>query len=172
MAALWYGGGPEYDKACKPFTPKVRQAGRGEVAVNSKDDDNNPSSGVVWDDSTVEGVMAQLILCDQLFRNFFRGTQEAVVYDDTTLQHACTLAKTVLSSVSHDNDGGTQQTATPSLDGKVYPAYMAILVGALIHLESIHDHKYSISLLEHAQQITPKSLQPWWEIQMKHICGS
>lgn len=144
MSSLWYGGGPEYDELCSPFGSLVRQAGRGELV-------DEP-----WQ-STVDGVIAQLVLCDQLSRNIFRGTSEAFAYDQASLQHARTLTATML--------GGTLAgaAAAPTLTGEVYPPFLASTVTALMHSEQVQDHENALSLVEYAQESTPESLTDFWK---------
>ena len=144
MSSLWYGGGPEYDKLCHPFGSLVRQAGGDELV-------DEP-----WQ-STVDGVIAQLVLCDQLSRNIFRGTSEAFAYDQASLQHSRTLTATIL--------GGTLAgaAASPTLTGEVYPPFLASTVTALMHSEQVQDHENALSLLDFAQESTPESLTDFWK---------
>jgi uncharacterized protein (DUF924 family) len=143
MASLWYLGGPEYDKLCAPFAPVVREAGRGELV------------GDEWE-GTVDGVVAQLVLCDQLSRNAFRGTSEAFEYDETALKHARVLTDKVLDL--------PQQKP---LSGEVCPPYLASIVTALMHSEAKDDHGNAISLLNHAKETTSEELEGWWDGQIK-----
>lgn len=143
MKGLWYGGGPEYDRLCAPFASLVRQAGRGELVEPS------------WQGS-VDGVISQLLLCDQLSRNIFRGTPEAFAYDEESLKHARTLTSAVLGTTNNNKDA-------PTLTGDVYPPYLANMVTALMHSEQVQDHEYAMSLLDYAKQSTPSSLLQIWE---------
>ena len=60
------------DARCKElFAELIRQAGRGEL------------QGPCW--RTASGLLAQVILLDQLSRNAFRGTPEAFAYDARAL---------------------------------------------------------------------------------------
>eukprot|EP00051_Salpingoeca_urceolata_P028655 m.487767 g.487767 ORF g.487767 m.487767 type:complete len:316 (+) comp25242_c0_seq1:115-1062(+) len=77
VVPLWWGAHPtadgfkplsaeertQIDAACQPFADLVQRAGRGEL------------SGGDWD--TPDGWYAQVLLCDQLSRNCYRGTSEA-----------------------------------------------------------------------------------------------
>ena len=152
MLGLWYGGGPEYDKLCAPFATLVRQAGHGELVSTS------------WQ-SSVDGVISQLVLCDQLSRNIFRGTQEAFAYDEESLKHARTLTSTVLGTTTADDNA-------PTLTGDVYPPYLASIVTALMHSEQVQDHEHAMSMLNHAKESTLPSLQEYWEettkFEMEH----
>ena len=72
MFPVWFGIGltpeqtAEFDQKCCVFIETIRALGRGELA--------SPE----W--STTDGLLAQIILTDQLARNCFRGTQEAFAY--------------------------------------------------------------------------------------------
>ena len=63
----WFFGGPALDAECQKFIPLIRAAGAGNLR------------GEAWDD--VPGLIARLVLLDQLSRNAFRGTPEAFAYD-------------------------------------------------------------------------------------------
>lgn len=64
---LWFMGGADVDQRCREFIPRIRAAGRGELR------------GPAW--SSRDGLIAQLVLLDQLSRNAFRGQPEAFAYD-------------------------------------------------------------------------------------------
>jgi uncharacterized protein (DUF924 family) len=82
---LWWGMNPAtwqpltaeeqaaQDASCKQFAELVRAAGKGKL-------DEDPA----WS-GTAEGLYAQLLLCDQLARNCFRGTGEAFAYDERAM---------------------------------------------------------------------------------------
>lgn len=144
MEALWYGGGPEYDKLCEPFAPVVREAGHSKLEGNQ------------WEGS-VSGTVAQMLLCDQLSRNIFRGTKEAFAYDETSLVHARALVSQILDL----NDA-----SSAPLIGEVYPPFMANVVTALMHSEDSNDHTNAVSLLNHAKDTTSDLLQDWWDNHM------
>ena len=71
----WFFGGPALDAECQKFIPLIRAAPglRGEA----------------WDD--VPGLVARLVLLDQLTRNAFRGTPEAFAYDNAAQEVAVQL---------------------------------------------------------------------------------
>lgn len=71
----WFFGGPTLDAECQKFIPLIRAAPglRGEA----------------WDD--VPGLIARLVLLDQLSRNAFRGTPEAFAYDNAAQEVAVRL---------------------------------------------------------------------------------
>ena len=69
---LWYSGGPEVDAQCRAFTDLIRAAARREL------------SGPAWESS--EGVLARVILLDQVARGAFRGTAEAFAGDALALE--------------------------------------------------------------------------------------
>jgi uncharacterized protein (DUF924 family) len=142
MKGLWFGGGPEYDELCKPFGDVVRAAGKKELPRDP------------WA-TTVDGKMAQLLLCDQISRQLFRGTQEAFAYDAPALENARTLAQTVLS----------KDSCAVDLAGEFYAPHISFMVVACMHSESIEDHDLAVKLLEYAAANTPAELSGWWEYQ-------
>ena len=73
----WFFGGPALDAECQKFTPLIRAAGAGALR------------GEAWDD--VPGLVARLVLLDQLTRNAFRGTPEAFAYDNAAQEVAVQL---------------------------------------------------------------------------------
>ena len=73
----WFFGGPALDAECQKFVPLIRAAGAGNLR------------GEAWDD--VPGLIARLVLLDQLSRNAFRGTPEAFAYDKAAQEVAVRL---------------------------------------------------------------------------------
>ena len=73
----WFFGGPALDAECQKFVPLIRSAGDGSLR------------GEAWDD--VPGLVARLVLLDQLTRNAFRGTPEAFAYDNAAQEVAVQL---------------------------------------------------------------------------------
>ena len=74
----WFFGGPALDAECREkFIPLIRAAGAGNLR------------GEAWDD--VPGLIARLVLLDQLSRNAFRGTPEAFAYDNAAQEVAVQL---------------------------------------------------------------------------------
>lgn len=74
---MWFMGGAPVDAECQRFVPTIRAAGRGELR------------GAEW--GSRDGLVAQLVLSDQLSRNAFRGTAEAFAYDDAAQKCASRL---------------------------------------------------------------------------------
>eukprot|EP00977_Amphora_coffeiformis_P029905 scaffold43457_cov252-Amphora_coffeaeformis.AAC.1 len=155
MTALWFAGGPDYDALCQPFAETVRLAGTGRLVQTT--------DSMQWD-TTVDGITAQLLLCDQLSRNIFRGTPEAYAYDETALQHARALSSLAVSQPEKE----CVDTPPPSLEGIVHPPYLASVVMALMHSEQQVDHTRAMDVLEHAQTSTPKALESWWDNQRQY----
>ena len=124
MQDLWYKGGPDYDALCQPFGDTVRAAGKGELDG--------------WNGS-VDGVVARMILCDQLARNVFRGTPEAFAYDATALASVRSLFQAFSSSKSSN-------TESP-LEGEFYPPYLSFMITAFMHSETLEDHEECLELL-------------------------
>lgn len=159
MANLWFGGGKTYDDLCRPFATTVRQAGQGSLVETS----GNPQ----WD-ITIDGITAQMILCDQFARNIFRGTSEAFAYDEVSLKHARTLAELAVASPrGEEPEEDAVPPPPPSLQGTVYPPYLASIVIALMHSEHQADHARAMSVLDNAKTATPQSLMSWWDNQME-----
>lgn len=139
MQKFWFGGCPEYDELCKPFCSTIRQAGKKELC-----DD--------WWHTTVDGKVSQLILCDQLSRNCFRGNDEAYAYDECSLQIAQSLA-----------DAALETTKSTDLKGEFYPPYATFVVTAMMHSESLQDHEACLVVLDWASE--KSQLRKWWENQ-------
>jgi uncharacterized protein (DUF924 family) len=76
---MWFMGGAPVDAECQTFAPTIRAAGRGEL------------HGAEW--QSRDGLVAQLVLSDQLSRNACRGTAEAFAYDDAAQKCASELIK-------------------------------------------------------------------------------
>jgi len=129
---LWWGIREDYsgpvsseereriDGECQKFAELVRACARGEL----KDDPE-------WE--TLQGLFAQMILCDQLSRNCFRGTPEAYAYDGTALQFARRL-----------------------VERKAYTSYelpqFTFLITPMEHSEEAADHETNIELVKIAQE--------------------
>jgi uncharacterized protein (DUF924 family) len=142
MSSLWFGGGPEYDKLCQPLTDILQAAGRNELP-------NDP-----WE-TTLDGLMAQTVLLDQLSRNIFRGSKEAFAYDETALKKARIMTEAVLS----------KGQCTADLKGEFYPPYYSFMLVPFMHSENIQDHELGLKLVEFAKANTPEHLKGWWEYQ-------
>lgn len=66
-AKRWFMGGAAVDAQARAFAPLIRAAGAGSL------------DGAAW--AARDGLVAQLVLLDQLSRNAFRGTDEAFAFD-------------------------------------------------------------------------------------------
>ena len=137
MATFWYSGHPEYDDLCRDFSNTIRKAGRNEL------------EGEEW--KTVDGRIARVILCDQLSRNAFRGTEEAFLYDAVALDLAKEMAKEALaddySPCEHDKE--------------IYPAYASILTLPLMHSEDIDAHHLCLKLIDDFGKKQSPTAMPW-----------
>lgn len=143
MSPFWFGGGPEYDELCKPFCPVIRDAG------------NKKLPHEFWN-TCVDGQVSQLILCDQLSRNCFRGTDEAFAFDDVSLDIARSLAKCDILQ-EEDSD----------LEGEFYPPYATFVLTALMHSECLEDHETSLAVVDWASEKAPQ-LKEWWDNQRSY----
>lgn len=81
--------GDNYYQLCQPFAPVIRAAGRSEL-VSSE-----------W--TSVDGIVAQIVLCSQLAKSCFRGSPEAYAYTEQSVslsQQLHRLAASLLTSSS------------------------------------------------------------------------
>jgi uncharacterized protein (DUF924 family) len=170
MAALWYGGGPEFDGLCQPFADVVHMAG---TKTLPKEDG--------WY-STTDGYVAQVVLIDQLARNVFRGTQDAFRYEMVALDIARELSTKYLQQHPESSCAATAESAQllPSMENvaeDLYPPYCSLIATALMHSETPSDHSLCISLIEHSMQLAQKGivepdestklLYNWFQNQLK-----
>jgi uncharacterized protein (DUF924 family) len=149
MTPFWFAGHDDYDTLCSnSFRSLVREAGKKELVGE-------------WM-STVNGQVAQMVLCDQLSRNAFRGSDEAYAYDETALD----IAKLLASEVIFPDNSAT--TSSPmQLQGTFYPTYCAFALTTLMHSEDQNDHALGLSIFDWAIAETPPSLKDeWWDLQM------
>ena len=136
MQNYWFFGGPEYDKLCQNFAPAIRKVKEGELVTDE------------W--QTVDGKLSQLILCDQLSRNAFRGTQEAYAYDELALD----IARDLTSCMLVDSSSDTSNTSVE--DGNIiYGSYGVFCVLAFMHSEVIEDHETALKLLDWCEGKSP-----------------
>ena len=132
MSPLWFGGGPDYDVLCQPFADTIRAAGRRETK---------------WPRNT-DSLVAQLVCCDQLSRNAFRGTPEAFAYDETSLELAKELSSEFLRQ--QEDKAAEGAAAAPKIPGLLHPPYCAFIALALMHSESLADHDTCCQVLDTA----------------------
>ena len=128
MFKLWFKGGPEYDALSQPFAPVIRAAGQKLLPDEFH--------------SSVDGLMSQVLLCDQLSRNCFRGTDEAFQYDNVSLEMALKLV--------HQFYPGAAGQSSSTLSGTFYPSYIRFLLTPLIHSEELDNHELALKVLDHA----------------------
>lgn len=140
MQKFWFGGCEEYDALCQPFSDTIREAGNDQLCDQ-------------WWHTTIDGKVSQLILCDQLSRNCFRGNDEAFAYDDCSLNIAKSLAE---CSILEKNKS--------DLTGEFYPPYATFVITAMMHSESGKDHETCLEVLQWASERAPQ-LDQWWENQ-------
>lgn len=142
MDKLWWTGGPEFDNLCQPFAPVIVK-GRSRL--------------LNWNDS-VDGLMAQLILHDQLSRNVFRGKPEAFANDELALEISIKLTDVVLSS---------NKVHSSSIRGEFYPPYLIFLTVLLMHSEEKDTHVKCLELLEFAKSNSSEQLADFWDYQLE-----
>lgn len=145
MRGFWFSAGAPFDEVCLPFRDLVRAAGAGKLA------------GPEWNE-TVDGKLAQLLLCDQLSRNIFRGSQEAFASDATSLK---------LARVLSDNLLGHVESGAEPLSGEFYPPYLVFLLTALMHSERVEDHRELARVLDYADAEAPPVLHEWFRLMRR-----
>mmetsp|Transcript_47372 Transcript_47372/g.76342 ORF Transcript_47372/g.76342 Transcript_47372/m.76342 type:complete len:233 (-) Transcript_47372:66-764(-) len=128
QSPLWWGmksdlSGPispeektAIDESCQVFAEFVRKCGRGEL------------SDPIWD--TPDGLYAQVLLCDQLSRNCFRGTDEAFAYDSKGSE----IARKLVANEHH--------LAFTS------PDLFVFLLTPGQHSEDLQDHAMNLEILQ------------------------
>lgn len=107
---MWFSRDAEVDATARTFAPLIRAAGRSGLA------------GDEW--MARDGLVAQLILLDQLSRNAFRGEDEAFAYDD----RAAAIALELIAAT------GDAPHALP-------PSHALWIVTALMHSEDVALHE-------------------------------
>lgn len=128
MQSIWYQQSDEYDALCKnSFSAVVREAGSGKLAKKPE-----------WN-SSINGIVSQMILCDQLARNCFRGTDEAFAYDLT----AQNLAMELLREMKADDR---------SLPGEFYSPFISFILLPLMHSEKVEIHELGIQTIDDYQK--------------------
>lgn len=126
----WYTGGAAFDELLREqFLAEVESALAGEL--------------VEWEQSA-EGVLALIILLDQLPRNLFRGDKRAFSGDNRAIQLAKQLCKS-------DDDRQLQY------DQRVF-VYMPYM-----HSESLEDQQECIELFKQLKQDAPKTQQDFYQ---------
>jgi uncharacterized protein (DUF924 family) len=131
MPGIWYRQNDDYDALCRnSFSDAVRKSGNGELAKQPE-----------WN-SAVDGVISQILLCDQLSRNCFRGTEEAFRYDAVAEELTLKLLKEYQSPKSDR-----------MLPGEYYPPYVYFMILPLMHSEKLENHELGLELIESCQQV-------------------
>jgi uncharacterized protein (DUF924 family) len=87
--------------------------------------------------------MSQVILCDQLSRNCFRGTEEAFQYDSVGLTFTLRLVEEFF--MEEDDKSEIEQRTLP---GSIYPTYVSFLLNPLMHSEDVANHELGLQLLD------------------------
>ena len=143
MSKFWFAGCKStFDDLCEPFGAVAEAVEAGIL------------DGPEWARS-VDTLMAQLLLFDQVPRHIFRGSQRAFAYDSQ--------AQKVLS-VLCDNLLKTERSAQDPLMGELYCAYLVFILAALTHSERLEDHERLIPVLDHADRFSPPILHEWFEM--------
>jgi uncharacterized protein (DUF924 family) len=160
MQGVWYGGDKEYDQLCEPFGDVIKVVAGTPRAL--------PPGGTTVDadwDGTVDGIMSQIILCDQLSRNCFRGTEDAFRYDVVSEQ----WVKRLVDNFFHlDNDGsimGNKRqnddvTGGATIPGELYPPYASFLITPLMHTEDRSNLQLAAHIIDLSLERFQDSIDP------------
>ena len=142
MLPLWFAqNNKEFDELCTSFVDVIRASGK--KSFTEED---------CWVSN--DGKMAQIILCDQLARNAFRGSDEAYAYGDVALEYANDLGSYVL--------GG----------GSLPPCYVMLCILPLMHSESLKEHELCVELCQwgiESKSSLNFSRQMKWEIDHQEV---
>ena len=117
-ARVWFGGGAAVDAAARRFAPLIRAAGRG----------GGVSLGPERAWAERDGLVARLVLLDQLSRNAFRGSAEAFAYDARAREAALALV-----AEGRAAEGRAPRRRLPS-------AAVAFVITCLSHSEDLALH--------------------------------
>jgi len=145
MAKFWYGGHEDFDALFEAFVPVIRDAAAGKL----------PSDP--WD-TTVNGLLAQVILGDQFSRNAFRGSEEAYDYDAFALSKSKQLVAKQFGIGKQNNDD-----EEVVMGGKFYSSYILCLAVPYMHSEDIHDHEEVGALVEQTKDARDTEAQQAWD---------
>jgi uncharacterized protein (DUF924 family) len=152
MLGIWYMQNDDYDALCRDsFSDLVRKCGSGELAKQLE-----------WNNA-VDGVMSQILLCDQLSRNCFRGTDEAFWYDEMGEELTLKLLKEYQSTESDRK-----------LPGEFYPPYVYFMMLPLIHSEKLENHELGVKTIEsceklHREERNDEALASLFGVQKGHL---
>mmetsp|Transcript_18944 Transcript_18944/g.44091 ORF Transcript_18944/g.44091 Transcript_18944/m.44091 type:complete len:224 (-) Transcript_18944:124-795(-) len=150
MAKFWYGGHEDFDALFEAFVPVIRDAAAGKL----------PSDP--WE-TTVNGLLAQVLLADQFARNAFRGTPEAYAYDAFALSKSKRLVAKQCGIGKEEEDGDDVM-----IKGRFYVPYVLCLAVPYMHSENGKDHEEEGRLLEWAnahrnEQEETEMMQKVWK---------
>lgn len=149
MAPFWYDGHKLYDNLCLSFAKTIHAAGRKELR------------GEDWH-KTVDGKMAQILLCQPLARSCFHGGSQEYQYDSTGLELARELSEQLVMSVDLPEIPSIGP-AIASLKGEFYPPYISFLVSTLMRSEDLRNHDLSAALLTKGIETSPPHLHSYFE---------
>jgi len=135
MMEIWYKQSDEYDRLCQAFRPVIQAAGKKELSD--------------WNTS-IDGKMSQILLCDQIARNAFRGNSEAFAYESVAEDLSSGLIRQLMNK---QKDGET------SVPGEFYPPYVNFLVLPMMHSESIAHQELGLDVCDWAQEHFDASLR-------------
>jgi uncharacterized protein (DUF924 family) len=150
MTPFWYAGSKEYDALCQNFQEAIRAIG--ERKFHGEDENWN---------ANLDGKMAQILLCDQLSRNAFRGQDKAFVYDPVALGLARELSQELVDSSAEIEP--SKEIILSSIPGEMYPPYLQFIVSPLMHSEELSDHELAVNVLDVSLEKVPPHLREHFE---------
>lgn len=153
MQGIWYGADKDYDELCRSFGPVIKT-----VTSTPR---NLPPGGTTTDadwDGTVDGLMSQIILCDQISRNCFRGTPDAFLYDSVSEQGVKRLIGNFFDLdnegciIGNKNQNDDNDVTGGTIPGELYPPYVSFLVTPLMHTEDSCNLQLASKILDLSQE--------------------
>ena len=153
MNSIWFSPpNQQYDTMCQQFIPVIRSVVGTNDEHNTKEEQgvDKEYQFAVWN-SSVDGIMSQVLLCDQLSRNCFRGSNEAFRYDSFGERHVKKLVHQFISQENNEKQDSTTTTTTNDhqvISGELYPPYCSFLITALMHSENMDNLNLATVVIE------------------------
>ena len=141
---FWWSPTTEYDKMTKSFQTVIRDAGNQRLSSSE-----SAGSHLLWN-GNIDGIMAQILLCDQLARNCFRGEDEAFAYDHVAEDLSLKLIQDYFHKTDVENSLSTTKSSSTTLPGEYYIPYLQFISLPLMHSENLASHQQGIQLLDSA----------------------
>jgi len=84
--------------------------------------------------------MSQILLCDELARKCFRGTEEAFAYDSVSLKLSLQLIESM------------ESPPADRLPGQFYSPFVAFMMLPLMHSETLEHHETDLKIIDDIQE--------------------